>query len=218
MNSLMRILFTILLTSLSLVNNLEGKEKKDSWKERKDWTLEKLEDYQKGLKNENQFYGLGEILEKAHKLKNWDKVVQYANIYLQEAEKYKKDWNYGNAIFYSNMALSEMAYTKGDKAVARNHLIKASETPGSPQLNSFGPFNDFLNEYLLQLAKDGEKDSLIQFAQNCKSFVKKKSDKKLNEKEEQNNKQVTQWNLDSLERFIKQIQTGKIPDFKNSET
>ncbi|MCK6599282.1 MAG: hypothetical protein L6Q37_13035 [Bdellovibrionaceae bacterium] len=207
---LIRLLFWILLICFSLVNRVQAKEKKVSIKEQKNWTLEKLEEYQKSQKNENQFYGLGEILEKAHQLRNWDKVAYYAHVYLTEAEKYKKNWNYGNAIFDSNMALSEMAYIKGDKVTARNHLIKASQTPGSPQLDSFGPFNaNFLNKYLLLLAKEGEKESLIQFAQNCKNFVSKKSQK--NENQES---QIVQWNLNSIDRFIEQVRGDKIPDFK----
>ncbi len=50
-----------------------------------------------------------------------------------------KDWNYGNVIHNANAQLGRAALRDGDKAAAAEFLLKAGATPGSPQLNSFGP-------------------------------------------------------------------------------
>jgi hypothetical protein len=50
-----------------------------------------------------------------------------------------KDWNYGNLIFYGNMILGQVALRNGDTAGAEDRLLSSGKTPGSPQLNSFGP-------------------------------------------------------------------------------
>lgn len=218
MNSKLSRFFLILSFLFSIFSNAEQTPKKVTLKEIKSWSLEKLEDHQKTLKDENYFYGLGYVLDKAYETKNWKKVAYFANLNLQEAEKYKQDWNYGNAIYYSNLALSEMAYIEGDKVKARNYLIKASQTPGSPQLNSFGPFNSSFNKYLVYLAQNGEKESLVQFAKNCRNFLNTKSDIKMSEKDKRNEDEVTQSNLLSIERFIKQIESGQTPDFKKSDS
>ncbi|GDY22572.1 hypothetical protein LBMAG56_39190 [Verrucomicrobiota bacterium] len=50
-----------------------------------------------------------------------------------------KDWNYGNVIHNANAQLGRAALRDGDKTAAAEFLLKAGATPGSPQLNSFGP-------------------------------------------------------------------------------
>ncbi len=61
-------------------------------------------------------------------------------------------------------------------AIARILLTAAGKTPGSPQLNSFGPN--------MSLAKDllaaGERDTVIEFFGECSSFWKQEFSK-LNE-------------------------------------
>lgn len=140
-------------------------------------------------------------------------VAFYAPLYLNEAQKNIKNWNYGNAIFEAHLALSHMAFEKNDKSLAREHLIKASETPGSPQLDSFGPFIGFQTDYFLALAKAGEKESLIKFANNCKNFVNKKNQKKMSPQELKNDQLVRGSIITALDKFIDQIQNGKTPDF-----
>lgn len=50
-----------------------------------------------------------------------------------------KDWNHGNVIHDANSLLGRAALRDGDKPAAAAFLLAAGATPGSPQLNSFGP-------------------------------------------------------------------------------
>lgn len=49
------------------------------------------------------------------------------------------NWNYGNLIYDLHSLLGRIALREGDVAAAKRHLAESGKTPGSPQLNSFGP-------------------------------------------------------------------------------
>lgn len=195
------------------LNEIEKSEIRDS-NYNKNWKFEKIEELYTNLKLK-PFYFLEKLLDRAIAEKKWDKVEFYALEYLNTAKSYQKNWNFGNAIFYGNMALASVSIQKHDNKSAIKHIILASLTPGSPQLNSFGPFNDSLyTEPLFELFKLGERNSLIEFAQNCKKFLKDSSEKETPENHKLH-ESVSKWNIDSMDRFINQIQTNQTPDFKN---
>ncbi len=68
-------------------------------------------------------------------------------------------WNYGNVVYEGNQILGLAALKKGDVAAAKQYLIAAGKTQGSPQLDSFGP------EMLLAqaLLEKGETASVLEF-------------------------------------------------------
>lgn len=84
----------------------------------------------------------------------------------------KKDWNYGNAIHHGHIILGRIALLSGNLAEAKEHLIAAGETPGSPQLNSFGPNMTLAKELL----EKGERDAVIRYFQLCTNFWKNHSE------------------------------------------
>ncbi|PHS27180.1 MAG: hypothetical protein COA83_01270 [Methylophaga sp.] len=112
------------------------------------------------------------ILTKAAKTafeaKEYSDAKSYANELLNTADSVKKGWNYGNAIHDGNMILGRLAIVGGDITLAKKYLIKAGNTLGSPQLNSFGP-NMSLAKYLTDI---GENDAVIQYFNLCKKFWK----------------------------------------------
>ncbi|MGZ8846697.1 MAG: hypothetical protein ACXW3C_09565 [Pyrinomonadaceae bacterium] len=55
---------------------------------------------------------------------------------------------------------------------AKKQLIEAGETPGSPQLDSFGPSMTLAKELL----EKGERDVVIQYFQLCANFWKNRSE------------------------------------------
>ncbi|HXH37261.1 MAG TPA: hypothetical protein VNN08_01400 [Thermoanaerobaculia bacterium] len=85
---------------------------------------------------------------------------------LQLLPQVKRDWNYGNIIHDSHMALGRVALRRGDIANARRELLLAGRTPGSPQLNSFGP-NMSLAADLLHA---GERGVVVAYFHECSSF------------------------------------------------
>ncbi len=196
------------------LNEIEKSEIRDS-SSNKDWEFEKIEELYNNIKLK-PFYFLHKLLDRALAEKKWAKVQFYALDYLNTAKSYQKNWNFGNAIFYGNMALAAVSLQNHDNKSAIEHVILASLTPGSPQLNSFGPFNNSLyTDPLLELFKQGERNGLIEFAQNCKKFLNGSLEKETPE----NHKlygTVSKWNIDSMDRFINQIQTNQTPDFKNN--
>ena len=104
----------------------------------------------------------------AFEAQRYEVAENYPKELLNEAAKYQDDWNYGNAIHDGNMVLGRLALRSGDTKLAAEYLLKAGNTPGSPQLNSFGPN--------MSLAKDlqdaGERDAVISYFKLCKKFWK----------------------------------------------
>jgi hypothetical protein len=64
------------------------------------------------------------------------------------APQYPKDWNYGNAIYFGHMVLGRVELVQGNMVLAENHLLESAKTPGSPQLNSFGPNTSLAKDLL----------------------------------------------------------------------
>ena len=71
-----------------------------------------------------------------------------------------------------------------------NYLISSKETPGSPQLNSFGP-SMILSKELL---KKGESDAVLEYLDLCKVFGKTERGR--------------------FEKWKSEIRNGREPDFK----
>lgn len=95
-----------------------------------------------------------------------EKAESFAHETLRIAEKYKKDWNYGNAIHKGHLTLGRVALRKGNIEEAKKQLLFAGKTPGSPQLDSFGP-NMILAKELLE---KGEKETVLQYLELCEVF------------------------------------------------
>jgi ribosomal protein S15P/S13E len=93
----------------------------------------------------------------------------------------------GNAIHYGNLVLGEVALRHGDIEKAEQYLIAAGKTPGSPNLDSFGP-----NMYLAQeLLKRGRSETVIEYVRLCGQF----------------------WKREKTEAWITDIKAGRTPDF-----
>ena len=123
-----------------------------------------------------KFYMLDDLAKFAYEAGYLNKAESYAKEILLLAPKYPKDWNYGNAIHHSNIILGRIALTKGDIEAAKNHLIEAGKTPGSPQLNSFGPNMTLAKELL----DKNEIQVVLSYFELCGKFWKN-GEKKLQE-------------------------------------
>ncbi len=116
-----------------------------------------------------QFYKLIDGGVAAFKAGRFDEAERDAQKVLSDAPKFRKDWNYGNAIFKGNMIIGLVAL-KRDGSVARadGALLASAKQPGSPQLDSFGP-NMSLAQALLER---GQRSTVLEFLADCKSFWK----------------------------------------------
>ena len=100
--------------------------------------------------------------------------------------------NFGNRIHHGNLILGRIALQEGNVEEAKNRLVAAATTPGSPQLNSFGP-NMALAKELLE---KGERDIVGKYFFLCSNF----------------------WDTDraqtKMDQWWDQIKENKIPDFR----
>jgi len=95
-----------------------------------------------------RFYAVGNLLEAAYKAQDAAAVDKLAAEYLELADVYRCNWNYGNAIHDANRFLGLAQLRNGDADTAAQYLLRAGKSTGSPQLNTFGPDLDFANELL----------------------------------------------------------------------
>ncbi len=138
---------------------------------------------------EERFYELGDMATEALEAGDAAKAEQYASELLQSAQQFKNNWNYGNAVHKGNIVLGRVALRRGDIAGAKQRLLAAGETPGSPQLDSFGP-NMTLAKKLLE---KGEREVVLAYLQSCAKFWKMGGDK--------------------LQGWIATVKAGGVPDF-----
>jgi tetratricopeptide (TPR) repeat protein len=117
------------------------------------------------------------------------KARAYATQLLETANTSPRSWDYGNAIHQANIVLGRIAVKEGRFADAANFLLSAGGTPGSPQLDSFGPN--------LSLARDllerGETSSVLKFFELCGKFWKMGGDR--------------------LATWAAEVQAGRVPQF-----
>lgn len=121
-----------------------------------------------------RFYGLKEAAQAAFDAGDLNSAESYASELLAEAPSYPEDWNYGNAIFHGNVLLGRVTLRRDKNlSLAKTLLIAAGRTPGSPQLNSFGPNMSLANDLL----SAGERDTVLEFFSECGSFWKSRFSK-----------------------------------------
>ncbi len=96
------------------------------------------------------------------------KAAAYAQRLLDEAGSYRDNWNYGNAIHKGNLVLGRIAVREERIADAVKFLRASGETPGSPQLNSFGPNMSLARDLLEQ----GETEAVLAYFELCRVFWK----------------------------------------------
>jgi hypothetical protein len=90
---------------------------------------------------------------------------------LSQGSTNKADPSFSDSIHHGHIVLGRIALLSGDLAEARQQLIQAGQTSGSPVLGSFGP-NMILAKELLE---KGERDAVIQYFQECANFWKNQS-------------------------------------------
>jgi hypothetical protein len=76
------------------------------------------------------------------------------------------NWNYGNLIYSMHSLLGRIALREADLTQARHHLEESGKTPGSPQLNSFGP--DFV--LARELLEKGEREAVLAHLDRVEAF------------------------------------------------
>jgi len=116
-----------------------------------------------------RFFKLSEVSAAAFDAGDYDQAETYANELLSDANLYRTNWNYGNAIFHGNLILGRVALKRDNNiSQAESYLLAAGKTPGSPQLMGFGPNMSLANDLLVA----GERDTVLDFLDECSKFWK----------------------------------------------
>ena len=131
--------------------------------------------------------------------------LKFAKLHATKTLQYNKDregWNYGNIIHNANQILGRVSLREGKLADAKAYLLKAGATPGSAQLNSFGPQMSLATE----LVKKGENETVLEYLDLVAAFWANPD-----ERTEANSKRSARQNRDLLELWKKEIGAGKVP-------
>lgn len=164
-----------------------------SGESRKEAASKALEQFENALsltpEGDKRFYMLSDLAKQAFEAGDFNKASEYATELLKKTPQYRSDWNYGNAIHHGNLILGRIALEYGQLEKAKKYLLEAGKTPGSPQLNSFGPNMTLARELL----EKGERDIVITYFQLCGKFWKMGTTR--------------------LKNWTSIVKGGKIPDF-----
>jgi hypothetical protein len=115
-----------------------------------------------------RYLALGDLADAALRAGENAKAREYALELLELADSLPRCWNYGNAIHDGHRVLGHLALLSGDSAAAREHLLAAGATPGSPQLDSFGPELTLAKELLAA----GDRATVVEYLRLCERFWK----------------------------------------------
>lgn len=137
----------------------------------------------------DRFYVLADAALQALSDGQLDRADALAEELLTVAPHFARNWNYGNAIFHGHTVRGLVAVRRGDVDEARRRLLASAGTPGSPQLNSFGPTMALASDLL----ERGEAAAVLTYLERCKAF----------------------WTLerDRLERWQEAIREKRVADF-----
>jgi hypothetical protein len=144
-------------------------------------------DNQKTVSDDDAYSVLKDLAWSEYANGNKEKAKKYSNELIRLNSIVERNWNYGNAIHHPHTILGLICFDEGNLNGAINHLVKSSKTPGSPQLDTFGPKLD-LAQMLLEA---GEDKAVIKFLKNCKKF----------------------WELDRgrVSKWVSEIENGEVP-------
>lgn len=153
-----------------------------------------------------RFYNLSSFISKAYRKGDYAKAEALAEEYLELAKSARGDWNYGNAIHTSHQILGLIRLKEGQIEQAKKHLLAAGRTPGSPQLNSYGPSLVLARELLLQ----GEREVIVRYLDLVARFWA--SEKKVPSSEmEEEFKATARKNKALIEQWKFQIRADQLP-------
>lgn len=135
------------------------------------------------------FYNLNAVAKNAFDNGDFVNAKAYAIELETLTPKYDDHRFYGEAVQDSNIVLGSIALKEGRVEDAKNHLLAAGMSPGSPRMRVWGPDMSLAKDLLEQ----GEKETVLEYLKLCKSF----------------------WEFDDghLDEWINLVQAGKVPNF-----
>ena len=143
----------------------------------------------KATSDQEKFYALNDAAKQSFVLGKIDDARNYAQLLLTLLPEFQGNWNYGNAIQDANLVLGRIAVQQGRINDASRNLLEAGQSPGSPQMNSFGPNMSLARDLL----EKGERDLVLKYFELCRRFWKMENGR--------------------LDQWSEEVKSGKLPDF-----
>jgi len=137
---------------------------------------------------EQRFYALGDAAKESFNAGKIEDARNYAQELMRLSPTFQGNWNYGNAVQDVNLVLGRIALKEGHVDEAKRYLLQAGKSPGSPQMNSFGPNMSLAQDLLAKR----ERDVVLEYFELCRKFWKME------------NGRLTKWS--------QEVKAGKIPD------
>jgi hypothetical protein len=139
--------------------------------------------------DEQRFYTLGRAAKESFQVGKMEDARNYAMELQALLPKFEGNWNYGNAVHDANLVLGRIALSEKRMDDARRYLIQAGNTPGSTQLDCFGPNMSLARDMLAK----GEGETVLQYFELCRKF----------------------WKADDgqLDEWRNEVKAGRIPNF-----
>lgn len=138
---------------------------------------------------DERFYALDGAAKQSFVMGKIEDAHKYADELMMLTPKFKDNWNYGNAIQDANLVLGRIAVKEGNLNKAKQYLLDAGKSPGSPTMNSFGP-NMSLAKDLLE---NQQQKVVLEYLELCRGFWK--------------------MNDGDIDKWEGEIKSGKIPNF-----
>ncbi len=138
---------------------------------------------------ELRFYALDHAAKESFEAGHFEDAARFAKELLEISSRFKKDWNYGNAVQDGNLVLGRLAVKDGRINEAKQFLLEAGKSKGSPQMDTFGPNMSLAKDLL----RKGERDVVLEYFELCRKF----------------------WGMHDgrLDQWSKEVKQGKIPKF-----
>ena len=155
-----------------------------------------------------RYYHIDQWAERAYQKRQYGTAEAFAFEYLELSETLPRSWNYGNAVHDGNQILGLVALAQGDTTRAKDYLLKAGNTPGSPQLDSFGPRMILARELL----RAGEKNVVVEYLNCVEKFMT--TDKPYLHQYEWYQQSVKQTRV-RIAQWKRDVRAGRIPTDKN---
>jgi tetratricopeptide (TPR) repeat protein len=135
---------------------------------------------------------LAELCKAAFEAEQYDKAASYANQALEAVDDLSREKVHGEALHHGHAVLGRIALMNGQLTKAKEHLLAAGNTPGSPALDSFGPNMSLAKELL----DSGESEAVLDYFRLCAQFWKHGETR--------------------LSAWTEAVEQGEIPDFGSS--
>lgn len=129
---------------------------------------EALAKFQDATTDVDRFYALPDAALAAIHLERYPLAADLAAKSLEASSSFRSDWNYGNAVHAGHTVLGLVALHEGNIQRAVHELHEAGATPGSPQLDSFGPSMSLAKALL----RAGESEAVLAYLGQCRAFWK----------------------------------------------